>query len=109
MPIKSCTLSGGGSGYKFGDSGHCYASREQAIKQMKAEYFNGYKGKGATQEEIDDVVSSLSDDEFNALIGDSEISFMTRATLAQAKKKNPPIPKDSKTGKSQLPNAAGPF
>jgi len=36
MPIKRCTLSGGSKGYKWGDSGKCYASREKALQQMRA-------------------------------------------------------------------------
>ena len=36
MPIKKCTLPDGGSGYKYGDSGHCYKSREDALEQMRA-------------------------------------------------------------------------
>jgi len=36
MPIKRCSLPGGGKGYKYGDSGKCYKSREQALKQMRA-------------------------------------------------------------------------
>ena len=45
MPIKRCTTSKGKKGYKFGNSGKCYAAKEQAEKQMKAMYANGYKGK----------------------------------------------------------------
>jgi len=44
MPIKSCSLGGGKSGYQWGNHGKCYASREDAIKQMKAAYYNGYTG-----------------------------------------------------------------
>lgn len=36
MPIKRCTTSDGESGYKFGDSGHCYKTRQQALRQMRA-------------------------------------------------------------------------
>ena len=34
MPIKRCTTDSGGSGWKYGDSGKCYRSRKDAIKQM---------------------------------------------------------------------------
>jgi hypothetical protein len=44
MPIKSCTLPEGGSGFKWGDSGHCYPTREQAEKQAAAAHANGYVG-----------------------------------------------------------------
>ncbi len=83
MPIQACTLSGGGKGYKFGSSGHCYASRQDAIKQMKAEYYNGYKGKGL----IDETIASLTDQEFNDLLADSKIPLVVRVELAQAKNK----------------------
>ena len=36
MPIKSCTLPNGKSGFKYGDSGKCYPTRRQALQQMKA-------------------------------------------------------------------------
>lgn len=38
MPVKKCT-SDGKSGYKYGDSGHCYTgpgARQKAIKQGQA-------------------------------------------------------------------------
>ncbi len=41
MPIKKS-----GKGYKFGDSGHVYPTKEGAKKQMRAMYANGYKGEG---------------------------------------------------------------
>jgi len=45
MPIRRCTTSRGTRGYKWGASGHCYASREQALKQMRAILAAGYKPK----------------------------------------------------------------
>lgn len=36
MPIHKCTTQDGSSGYKFGESGHCYKSRKEALKQMRA-------------------------------------------------------------------------
>lgn len=36
MPIQRCTLPGGGSGYKWGKQGKCYASRADAMKQARA-------------------------------------------------------------------------
>lgn len=36
MPIHSCALPDGSSGFKYGDSGKCYKSREDALKQMRA-------------------------------------------------------------------------
>jgi hypothetical protein len=40
MPIKKVK-----GGYKYGKSGHVYPSRKGAIKQMKAMFANGYRGK----------------------------------------------------------------
>ena len=45
MPIKKCKMKNGKSGYRWGNSGKCYGAKEQAVKQMKAAYANGYKGK----------------------------------------------------------------
>lgn len=36
MPIKRCTLPNGKRGYKWGDKGKCYPTKEQALKQMRA-------------------------------------------------------------------------
>ena len=36
MPIQRCTTDSGVSGWKWGESGKCYASREDALKQMRA-------------------------------------------------------------------------
>jgi hypothetical protein len=44
MPIKSCTLPDGGSGYKWGDSGHCYSDRKDAERQAAAAHANGFTG-----------------------------------------------------------------
>jgi uncharacterized protein len=44
MPIKSCTLPEGGSGFQWGDHGHCYPTREEADKQAAAAHANGYVG-----------------------------------------------------------------
>ena len=44
MPIKSCTLPGGGSGYQWGDRGTCYSDRKDAEKQAAAAHANGYVG-----------------------------------------------------------------
>lgn len=40
MPIKKTK-----SGYKFGSSGKTYKSKAKAVKQMKAIFASGYKGK----------------------------------------------------------------
>ena len=40
MPIKKIK-----GGYKWGSSGKVYKSKAGAIKQMKAIYASGYKGK----------------------------------------------------------------
>jgi len=47
MPIKSCIVDGK-SGFKFGESGTCYIGKDakkKALKQAKAMFANGYKGK----------------------------------------------------------------
>ena len=43
MPIQRCTLKSGSIGWKWGTKGKCYASRADAIKQMKAILASGYK------------------------------------------------------------------
>ena len=44
MPIHACTLPDGGSGYRWGNHGECYADRADAEKQAEAAYANGYAG-----------------------------------------------------------------
>jgi hypothetical protein len=44
MPIHSCTLPDGSSGYRWGDEGKCYRDRADAEKQAQAAYANGYRG-----------------------------------------------------------------
>lgn len=58
MPIHSCKLPGGGSGYKYGNKGHCYPSREAALKQMRAMFHNGYTGGEA---ELDKFIEALAE------------------------------------------------
>lgn len=40
MPIKKVK-----GGYKWGNQGKVYKSRKKALKQARAAYANGYKGK----------------------------------------------------------------
>jgi len=47
MPITQCYLPGGGTGYKRGKHGKCYALRAEAEKQAEAAYANGYAGDAA--------------------------------------------------------------
>lgn len=35
MPLKECQINGE-KGWKWGDSGHCYKSKEDAMKQARA-------------------------------------------------------------------------
>lgn len=63
MPIKRCTLPNGGSGYKYGDSGKCYAKRGDAIRQMRAIKYSESHGKK-------DFIESMA----NAL--DPELAFV---------------------------------
>lgn len=44
MPIKQCYLPGGGTGFQWGNHGHCYPTREEAQKQAEAAYAHGYAG-----------------------------------------------------------------
>lgn len=44
MPIHSCTLPGGGSGYQWGQHGKCYAERSGAERQAEAAHANGFHG-----------------------------------------------------------------
>ena len=44
MPIMRAKMSNGKEGYKFGNSGHVYPTKQGAINQMKAMYANGYTG-----------------------------------------------------------------
>jgi hypothetical protein len=45
VPIQSCTLPGGGSGFRWGGSGKCYPTRAQAEAQARAAYSAGYREK----------------------------------------------------------------
>jgi len=36
MPIMRCRLKSGKQGYKWGSSGKCFPTREQALRQMRA-------------------------------------------------------------------------
>lgn len=48
MPIQECTLpDGGGKGWRWGESGTCFADRADAEKQAQAAYANGYAGDSA--------------------------------------------------------------
>jgi len=63
MPIMSCS-SGGKSGYKWGNSGHCYTgpnARARAAAQAAAAYANGYKGDGKeySSDDIADMISIM--------------------------------------------------
>ena len=44
MPIKSCRLPGGGTGYQWGEHGHCYPTRAQAERQAAAVHASGWRG-----------------------------------------------------------------
>lgn len=49
MPIESCPLPGGKSGFRWGDHGKCYSSREDAVEQGRAARANGYIGDDDAQ------------------------------------------------------------
>lgn len=44
MPIKSCTLPNGDTGFQWGDHGHCYATRSGAEAQAAAAHASGFAG-----------------------------------------------------------------
>lgn len=44
MPIKSCALPDGKSGWKWGDHGNCYADRADAERQAAAAHASGFVG-----------------------------------------------------------------
>ena len=49
MPIMKTTMPNGHTGYKFGQHGHAYPTKQGAINQMKAMYANGYQGRTSQQ------------------------------------------------------------
>lgn len=70
MPIKSCKLPDGGSGYQWG-SGKCYASRADAEKQAEAAYANGYAGDAIA---LDKASARQVDQDGHLHVADSAIS-----------------------------------
>lgn len=44
MPIKECTLPGGGKGFQWGDHGKCFSTRAEAERQAAAAHANGFVG-----------------------------------------------------------------
>lgn len=69
MPIKRCKLPNGGSGWQYGNQ-KCYASRQDAIKQMRAIKFSeshGMAQKLAIELECQKL-ENMSDEEFNKYI-----------------------------------------
>lgn len=50
MPIMSCTLPHGGSGFKWGEHGHCYPTRAAAERQAAAAHASGYVGDAARKQ-----------------------------------------------------------
>ena len=66
MPIQRCTLPDGGSGYKWGDNGKCYADRSKAIEQMRAIKYQQSKGTvlelAMIEEEIKKEIKRLDKD-----------------------------------------------
>ena len=44
MPIKR-VIKNGKFYYQWGDHGKLYPTKQQAVKQMKAAFANGYRGK----------------------------------------------------------------
>lgn len=64
MPIQNCSLGGSKSGYRWGQHGHCYATREQALKQMRAIFHSGYTGAEAS---FDEILSDIENDRVQSL------------------------------------------
>lgn len=81
MPLKRCS-SEGKSGWKYGNSGHCYTgpgAKKKAIKQGLAEQYNGgetFQTDAEIQIDVHDASDVYRDDEFT----DKEFSDV--ATLA---------------------------
>ncbi|KVH51185.1 DUF2213 domain-containing protein [Burkholderia diffusa] len=44
MPIESCALPNGGTGWRWGEHGKCFANRADAERQAEAAHANGYVG-----------------------------------------------------------------
>lgn len=59
MPIKRCSLPNGKRGYKYGDSGKCYESREDALKQMRAIKVSENKGKNSEESDLEEFLRKL--------------------------------------------------
>jgi hypothetical protein len=57
MPIMKCTLPNGKSGYKFGKSGKCYPTKEEALRQMRA--IKHQQSKSKEEEFIEEVIKNL--------------------------------------------------
>lgn len=56
MPIKRCTTPAGEAGWKYGDSGHCYKERSDALRQMRAIRWQQSKGN------IEDYYKSIREE-----------------------------------------------
>ncbi|HEY6965886.1 MAG TPA: hypothetical protein VI229_00330 [Burkholderiales bacterium] len=59
MPIKSCTLPDGKAGFKWGDSGKCYAARADAVRQAQAAYAHGFVEKDGTLMDDSAILKNL--------------------------------------------------
>ena len=70
MPIQECTLPEGGKGFKYGDSGKCYANRSDAEAQAAAVHASGY-----VEKKFEAIKKSASDD-------DTALYFMDQESIA---------------------------
>ena len=68
MPIKKCSVDGK-SGWKWGDSGHCYTgpdARKRAVAQYQAALANGYQEKSEEMSRLASEIAGLSEPERKA-------------------------------------------
>ena len=89
MPVKSCTLPNGKSGYKWGDSGKCYASKEKAHKQGIAIELS--KKRRGEPSEFDTaayaaLLETATDDELCEILNLSDFRITERADILYAAK-----------------------
>jgi len=66
MPLQKCTLPNGKSGTKWGESGKCYESRDDAIKQMRAIKWS-QEHAALTAEEIEFIEATYTENSVDTM------------------------------------------
>lgn len=67
MPLQKCSVDGK-SGWKYGESGHCYTgpgARQKAIQQMRAIKVSQSKSKDL-MEQVDDIIEQNKSTDTNS-------------------------------------------